>query len=252
MDFIANVDAISNELSLLITSNDLLFAAKLASFVEELGYRVTAQVANSVDALKNIQSDTPDLVLMDIDVSGKLNGFQLAKKIKPLGIPVLFVIDHENKNDNKLKRRLSTISYIVKPINKFSLRAAIELTMYTLKKVNSPSIEHQAFSNQSFLFFKKKKTLQKVEIAAIKYIKAADDYSVSYTEDGSFLSTLRLKELELLLTSHGFFRIHRSYLLNLAAATAIDMKTHEISIAGQIVPFSRRLKKELIKRLSLI
>ena len=252
MDFIANADTISNELSLLITSNDLLFAEKLASFVEELGYRVNAKVTDSIDTLKSIHSDAPDLVLMDVDISGKLNGFQLAKKIKPLAIPILFVISQENKKDNKLKRRLSSINYIVKPINKFSLRTAIELTMYTLKEENSPSIEHQAFSNQSFLFFKKKKTLQKVEIAAIKYIKAADDYSVSYTKDGSFLSTLRLKELELLLENHGFFRIHRSYLLNLAAATSIDMKTHEINIAGQIIPFSRRLKKELIKRLSLI
>ena len=126
MDFIANADTISNELSLLITSNDLLFAEKLASFVEELGYRVSAKVTDSLDTLKSIYSDAPDLVLMDIDISEKLSGFQLAKKIKSLAIPVLFVINQENKKDNKLKRRLFSINYIVKPINKFSLRAAIE------------------------------------------------------------------------------------------------------------------------------
>lgn len=124
--------------------------------------------------------------------------------------------------------------------------------MYTLKEVNNPSTEHQASSAPSFLFFKKKKALKKVEIASIKYIQAADDYSVSYTEDESFLSTLRLKELEPLLVHHGFFRIHRSYLLNLAAVTSIDMTTHKINIEGQIIPFSRRLKKEFIKRLSLV
>jgi len=252
MDFIASIDTVSNELSLLITTNDLLFASKLVGFTEALGYSITDKVTDSVDALKSIHSNTPDLVLMDIDIHGKLSGFQIAKKIKRLSIPVLFILNQKHKSDGKLKRQLSTINYIVKPINKFSLRTSIELAMYTLKEVNSPSIEQQAFSNQSFLFFKKKKTLQKVSIASIKYIQAADDYSVSFTEEGNFLSTLRLKELEQLLGHHGFFRIHRSYLLNLAAVNSIDMKAHKINIAGQIIPFSRRLKKELIKRLSLI
>jgi len=252
MDFIADVDNVSNELSLLIAANDSLSVSKLAGFAAELGYRIAAKVTDSEEALRSIHTDSPDLVLMDTEIFGQLNGFQFAKKIKYLAIPVLFVIGHKHKNDNKLKRRLSSINYIVKPIHKFSLRTAIELAMYTLKEANSPSIEDQAFSNQSFLFFKKKKTLQKVDIASIKYIQAADDYSVSYTEDGSFLSTLRLKDLEHLLENHGFFRIHRSYLLNLTAATSIDLKAHKVTIAGRIIPLSRRLKKELIRRLSLI
>ena len=118
--------------------------------------------------------------------------------------------------------------------------------------MNSPNIENHALSNQPFLFFKKRKTLQKVDIASINYIQAADDYSISYTKDDRFLSSLRMKELEQLLSNHGFFRIHRSYLLNLTAATSIDMTSHQINIAGERIPFSRRIKKELIKRLSLV
>lgn len=116
--------------------------------------------------------------------------------------------------------------------------------MHTLNETTSQRIE-----NLDFLFFKKKRTLQKVSIASIDYIQAADDYSISYTKDGYFLSSLRMKELEQLLEKHGFFRVHRSYLLNLAAVTSIDMRMHKINIAGEIIPFSRRIKKELTKRL---
>jgi len=94
--------------------------------------------------------------------------------------------------------------------------------------------------------------MQKVDVASINYIQAADDYSITYTKDDRFLSSLRMKELEQLLSNHGFFRIHRSYLLNLTAVTSINMTTHQINIAGGTIPFSRRIKKELIKRLSLV
>lgn len=119
--------------------------------------------------------------------------------------------------------------------------------MYTSNETTSTTTKPQ-----DFLFFKKKRTLQKVSIASIKYIQAADDYSISYTKEERFLSNLRMKELEQLLGNHGFFRVHRSYLLNLAAATSIDTDTHKINIAGRVIPFSRRIKKELIKRLALI
>jgi len=90
-----------------------------------------------------------------------------------------------------------------------------------------------------------------VSIASSNYIQADDDYSISHTNDGSFLSSLRMKELEKLLSNHGFYRIHRSYLLNLTATTSIDMAAHQVDIASDTIPFSRRIKKELIKRLSV-
>jgi two-component system LytT family response regulator len=55
-----------------------------------------------------------------------------------------------------------------------------------------------------------------VPISQIHYVEAKDDYSCIYTADDRFLSTISLAKLEQRLTPHGFYRVHRGYIVNLA------------------------------------
>lgn len=124
--------------------------------------------------------------------------------------------------------------------------------MNTLKDIATVTSNKNGFTDHNCLFFKKKGLFQKVKINEITFIQADDDYSISYTKEGKFLSTLRLKDLEELLVHHGFFRTHRSYLVNLSEATSIDIDNNILNISGQSIPFSRRIKAQLIKQLPLI
>ena len=54
-----------------------------------------------------------------------------------------------------------------------------------------------------------------VPINQIRYVEAKDDYSCIYTADDRFLSTISLAKLEQRLTPHGFYRVHRGYIVNL-------------------------------------
>lgn len=243
---------IAKSLSVLIVEDDLSFAIELDMLVREIGYNVKARVDNSAEAIEIALMDSPDLILMDIDIKGRLNGLEVAEKITHLEIPILFITSHNNDEDYERAKQTSFIGYLVKPVNKYSLKSAIKLAMDSLKKANSVGTNNELFTTQKHLFFKRKGVYQKVKIEEIHFIEASDDYSVCHTVGGKFISGLRLKELEELLVSHGFYRIHRSYLANLMATTSIDVNNNELTINGKIIPFSRRAKNELILRLPLI
>lgn len=240
-------------LSVLIVEDEISFAIELEMLVREIGYDVSGRVDNSAEALEIALADNPDLILMDIDIKGRLNGLEVAEQITHLKIPILFITSHNNDEDYERAQQTNFIGYLVKPVNKYSLKSAIKLAMDSLKKSNPESrTNDDLFTTQKHLFFKRKGIYQKVKIEDIHFVVAADDYSICHTVGGQFVSSLRLKELEELLASHGFYRIHRSYLANLVAATSIDINNNELTINGKIIPFSRRTKNELIQKLSLI
>jgi len=111
---------------------------------------------------------------------------------------------------------------------------------------STPNFPH---TSDEHLFFKKRGTFEKVAIEDIIYIEADGDYTMTYTANDRYLSTLTLRELEGLLTHRGFFRTHRSYLVNLNIATNIDMVNREVEVSGFRIPYSRRTKKQLIEQL---
>ena len=79
------------DVRVLIVEDDFSFGLELVMLVEEIGYQVLGLKENSDDALVLIQQDTPDVILMDIDIKGSMNGLELATAIKHLRIPVIFI-----------------------------------------------------------------------------------------------------------------------------------------------------------------
>ena len=90
---------------------------------------------------------------------------------------------------------------------------------------------------------------QKINLSSILYLQADDDYSICFTKEGTFRSHLRLRELEDLLERHFFFRVHRSYFVNLRNATSVDLEKCQINFSGCRIPFSRRVKSSLKQQL---
>ena len=102
--------------------------------------------------------------------------------------------------------------------------------------------------------FSKKKIL--IGIDKIRYVMARDDYAYLQTDTDRYFSTVSLAQLEKRLDGHGFFRVHRGYLVNL------DMVQEVESVAGgtllltmvnstEKIPVSRRRVSALKKALGL-
>lgn len=250
-------------LSILIVEDDLSFALELDMLVREIGYNVVGRVDNSAEALETILTESPDMILMDIDIKGKLTGIEIAEKITHLDIPVLFITSFAQETYYNQAKKTNFIGYLVKPINKYSLRSSLEMAIRSIsnnRKEDANNMELQkdkseeteTFPLKEYLFFKKKGVFQKVKIQEILYLEANDDYCLIHTIAGSFIASQRLSQMEDLLDNYSFMRIHRSYLVNLNAITSIDTSDNLVFFKEKQVPYSRSKKDLLLEQINLI
>ena len=237
---------IKNTLSILIVEDDLSFALELEMLIKEIGYQVAGRVDNASAAQQLIQKQLPDLILMDIELKGDLSGIELAEKIASLHIPILFITSYAEDSYYERAKKTNFIGYLVKPVKEYSLRSSIELAIATLQNKETDA-KKIAFSTENTLYYKKNNLYHKVLIEDINFIEANGDYTITHTTTSTFTASIRLGELENLLRDRSFLRIHRSFIINLDKAESISPEQNKIFIGGHSIPFSRRIKAELLK-----
>ena len=240
-------------LNILIVEDNLSFAIELEMMVKDLGYQIIGRVDNSRDAFKIINKKSPDLILMDIDIKGSLTGIEIAEQIKTKGIPILFITSFAQEEYYLEAKKTNLIGYMVKPVNKFSLRSSIEMAFRDQIEIKNeiPNME-KAFPLKDALFFKKGGTLFKVQISDILFVQADDDYCVTYTLEGKFHSSLRLSEMYELLGHAYFFKVHRSYLVSLDKIQSVNIQENYMQIKNHQVPISRSKKTMFLQRINMV
>jgi DNA-binding LytR/AlgR family response regulator len=236
-------------LNILIVEDDPLFAVELEMLVNDIGYRVAARVDNSADALEAIYSEDIDFILMDIDIKGKLSGIAIGQKTRHLNIPILYITSFGNDEHYEAAQKSNMAGYLVKPVDKYSLRTAIDLAVNNIllsQRHKHSDNTAEEFLFEQYLFFKKNRVYHKVDINDIAIVEGADDYVQVHLNDGNkFLSRKTMRAMEQMLPTQQFMRVHRSYLIQIAAIASIDFQNQKIFIRDIEVPLSRNRKKEL-------
>lgn len=113
---------------LLIVEDESVVAFDLTVALEDMGYTVVATAASSDAALRLADEKRPDLILMDIKISGRADGIQTGTMLR-LRHQVPLVYLTANVDATTLSRALATdpAGYLVKPYNEHSLRTTIEV-----------------------------------------------------------------------------------------------------------------------------
>ena len=102
---------------------------------------------------------------MAIDLRGEMTGLEVSQKIVDLNIAILFITSYQDEATYSIAESSNMIGYLVKPVNKFSLKSGIQLAIskaYSLKqegeKATQLNVEDHIVTKHSF-FFKKRKRL---------------------------------------------------------------------------------------------
>jgi len=164
----------------------------------------------------------PELILLDIEMPGG-DGFSLLEKLRPLDLPiqVIFVTAFNQYAIKAIK--FSALDYILKPVDSQELVEAVvkaekNLTDEKFKKRYLGLIDNFLVQEKELhkLAIPTHQGYQFIPIEAIMRCESEGNYIRVFTRDGlSILATRLLKEVEDLLESHRFMRIHRSHLINL-------------------------------------
>ncbi len=116
---------------ILIVEDDSVISTDLKKTLWSLGYEVTAVARSGEQALRHVTDDRPDLVLMDIRLSGAMDGIEVASRIRANGhIPVIYLTSHSNASLLERSRPTEPYGYLLKPYRKKELQATIEMALY--------------------------------------------------------------------------------------------------------------------------
>ncbi len=97
------------------------------AMLSELGYNVTGIAFSGDSAISMAHQDKPDVVLMEIQLIGAMDGRQAARKIRDkFDVPVVFVARCGDKHASRSVKPPEGYGYLVMPLTKSKLAAAIE------------------------------------------------------------------------------------------------------------------------------
>ena len=184
---------------------------------------IQGDVDNIKDAIELIAEKKPDLVFLDIQLSGE-NGFDLLKKI-PVNFNVIFVTAYDEFAIKAFDVNAS--DYLLKPVDPKRLELALKRIKDEPSELN-PDVKK--FDYHDSIYVKQNNcTARFIEINSIIAISSVANHSKIETLDGnSYVILKTLKQWEAELPEAFFIRIHRSTIVNLKYIVNINnySKTH--------------------------
>ncbi len=244
---------------LLIVEDDMIIAANIAMQLSKLGYEVSGIVPRGEEAIRHVETNRPDLILLDISLKGLLDGIDTAHAIhQRWSIPIIYVTANTDEATFARAKKTHPYAYISKPIRAIELQRAIELAISRLSDEQHPtdaSVRPNPAPDAPFvlddrIFVRNREKIIKIFIADILYVEADRNYCNLCTVNKEYLLTTTLKAMEDKLPANYFVRVHRSYLVNLTQVDEVG--EGHIGIKGKTIPLSHLLREALLKRIQTI
>lgn len=237
-----------SQLKIGIVEDELIIAEALRQMLISMGYLTTEIATRYSEAVDMIESEKPDLVLLDINLAGQLDGVDLAYVIrKNFNTPIIFLTANTDPQTIQRVKQVNPSAFLAKPISKEQLFSAIEIAVsnFTATTVSDNSTPAPA-ARQEFIFIKDGGTFHKVYFNQIVYLESEANYvSVHLSDKTKILARTTLNELYEVLVKNNFFRVHRSYVVNLQKIEKIGLS--EITVKENKIPLSKTYKAELLK-----
>ncbi len=118
----------SNQLKTLIVDDDPLTTIFLKRITESLGHKVIGLCDNGKSAIKIIVQEKPDVVFMDINIKGSINGINVIKKIGcSCNASIIYISGYDEGKIVDEALATNPSNYIVKPINENDVKIALTL-----------------------------------------------------------------------------------------------------------------------------
>lgn len=116
---------------ILVVEDEGIVAEDLREGLQQLGYEVAAVAHSGQEALAYTEAVHPDLVLMDIEIQGEMDGVETAKKVREqFRIPVVYLTAHADAGTLERIKQTEPYGYILKPFRSREVHTMIEVGLY--------------------------------------------------------------------------------------------------------------------------
>jgi two-component system LytT family response regulator len=211
---------------------------------------IVGECANGFEAVKAIAELRPDLVFLDIQMP-KLDGFEVAE-LAGTTTHYLFVTAYDQFALRAFE--VHAVDYLLKPFAPARLAQALAHARERLARAQPRTAETEAVAALvsearqrqlplERILIRDGARVQVVPVADIEYVEAQDDYVAVVAGGRQWLKSQRLAELETQLDPRAFLRVHRSYIVRVAAIARIEPSGRDghcaVLHSGARLPISR-------------
>jgi PAS domain S-box-containing protein len=138
---------------ILLVEDEIIVSLHIRSVLQHFNYEVVEIVPSGEEAIEKAGVHKPDLVLMDIHLSGRVDGIMAAAAIRDkFGIPTIYLTSYNDEETINKAKITEPLGYLVKPIDNSELRNSIELALYkhkTEKKLKESEERYKALFDRS-------------------------------------------------------------------------------------------------------
>ena len=246
-----------DKVKILVVEDEIIIADNICAILEGLGYEVLEPAISYTEALEILEEEKPDLALLDIQLAGRRDGIDLAWKIKDdYDIPFIFLTSNADALTIERAKKVNPPAYLLKPFHKNDLYTSIEIALYnhsqkqavTTAAPENTEVEEDIILKDA-LFIKHKQVFQKVKFEEILYLKSDHVYVKMVTvADKEYLIRGSISKFLERLPSY-FFKVHRSYVINLNELDAIGLI--KLTVGKHEIPIGKSYKAALMKKVQL-
>ncbi|RWU09988.1 LytR/AlgR family response regulator transcription factor [Pedobacter chitinilyticus] len=188
---------------------------------------IVAECSDGFEGLKAITQLQPDLIFLDIQMP-KISGFEMLELVENRPA-VIFTTAFDEYAIKAFE--VNAVDYLLKPIEQGRFEQAMQKLPAKLAKGDHSQelLEMASLSpaQNNRVVVKNAGVIKIIPVEAIHYLEADDDYVKLSTTEGNFQKNKTMSFFEQTLDASQFIRIHRSYIINLAQVTKIELKEKE-------------------------
>jgi DNA-binding LytR/AlgR family response regulator len=235
-------------IKVLIVEDKILIAEGIAATLRSHSLDVTGVCTTGEEALTHVKNYKPDLVLMDIELGGAIDGISTAKLLQEIHpVPIIYLSDFGDKKTVERAKQTLPANYLTKPFVDADLVRAIEIA-FTNANAKNNSASQPSFKKHVFL--KDKNIFIKLACDDILFLEADRAYCKVITGDKEFVLSNSMNHVHEQLNKNDFIRIHRSYIVNLSRVTSINGNV--IGFGSRSVTMSKEYRDDFLGRIKFL
>jgi DNA-binding LytR/AlgR family response regulator len=223
-----------------------IVAEDIASKLRANDMEVTGIYRSGESALAAVTIDQPDVILMDIQLAGAMDGISTAKMISDqYSVPLIYLSDHSDNTTFGRATKTTPFGYLAKPFQEPELIRTIHLALGYFKA------NERTRNSRDHIFVKGDgNTLVKLLYSEIVYIEADRAYCHVVTNSRKYVLSVSMSNVVEQIDHSDFVRVHRSYVVNVNKITGIDGNV--IKLGTQSVEMSKSMREDVLSRLNIL
>ncbi|MGB8190339.1 MAG: LytTR family DNA-binding domain-containing protein [Chitinophagaceae bacterium] len=217
-----------SDLKCIIIEDEPLAAKVLMGYIARVPFlKLQATFKNALHATEWLRDNCTDLMFLDIQLP-KLTGMAFLKTITNAPAVIVTTAYHQYAVEGF---DLNVTDYLLKPFQFERFLIAVNKVKSTTRNVS------EAADTKDYLFITVQKKKVKILYSEIIYIESQLDYIKIVSTQKTYMSKLTTSEIESLLPSQLFKRIHRSYIVSVKKIDSYNAEAVEIQ--GNVIPIGR-------------